>query len=67
MSKRRNVKPPDDTKPTALIQGLCLLALVVLYAISAFAKTEVPLPIYAIIAGVLFGIGNIKNIFGGGK
>ncbi len=63
MSTNRN----DQPNPTVLIQGLCLLTLVVLFAISSITKTDVPLPIYAIIAGILFGIGNITQIFGGGK
>lgn len=62
MPKKTNDLSP---KPTVLIQGLCLLTLLALFIISAIYKTEVPLPIYAIIAGILFGIGNVSNIFGG--
>ena len=64
MSRHTN---DSNLKPTVFIQVACLVTLVVLYGISAYTKTEVPLPIYAIIAGILFGVGNIKNIFGAGK
>jgi hypothetical protein len=48
---------------------LCVVALVLLVAIDAFSPEdfEVPFIVYAIIAGVLFGVGNIRNIIGGQK
>ena len=62
-----STKKDDTPKPTILIQVLCIVALVLLFGISSFYKRDVPLPIYAIIAGILFGIGNINNLLGGGK
>ena len=58
----------DQAKPTLLIQVLCIFALVFLSAIDAWNKDfQVSNIVYAIIAGILFGIGNVKNIIGGGK
>lgn len=62
-----STKRDDSPKPTILIQVLCIVALVLLFGISSIYQRDVPLPIYAIIAGILFGIGNINNILGGGK
>lgn len=53
----------SSTRPTVLIQGLCLVALVALTVVDAmYEDFEVSFVVYAIIAGVLFGIGNIKDI-----
>lgn len=60
-------KKSDNTKPTLLIQVICIVALVLLSLIDAsFDDFAVSNIIYAIIAGILFGVGNIKNIIGGG-
>lgn len=68
MPKRKPTKnQPEQPKPTTFIQGMCLATLVVLYGISAYTEREVPLIIYAIIAGVLFGVGNVKSFLGGGR
>lgn len=61
-------KPSDTGKPTVLIQGLCIMSLVALTAIDAFSTDfSVNTFVYAIIAGVLLGVGSLKQIFGGNK
>lgn len=67
MAKKSKKPPQADTKPTIETILVCLVAIVILFSISALTDKEVPLIVYAIIAGVLFGIGNVKNIIGGGK
>lgn len=61
----KGTKKPD-TAPTLATVIICLVAIVALQGIAAWTKTEVPLIVHAIIAGVLFGIGNVKNLIGGG-
>lgn len=59
-------KKDDDHKPTAETVVICFLTILALALIDAlFINWEVPTIVYAIIAGVLFGIGNIKNLWGG--
>lgn len=58
-------KKHDAKKPTILIQVLCIAALVIIVAIGAVTKTDIPLVVYAILAGILFGVGNIRTILGG--
>ena len=60
-------KKDDNEAPTFALQVLCVIALVVLFGISAYYKRDVPFQIYAIIFGVLFGVSNIKKLLGGGK
>lgn len=68
MEKNDNNKYKEpDTKPTLGTVITCLVIEVVLFGISAFSKTEIPIVIHAIIAGVLFGVGRIQNLLGGGK
>lgn len=58
----------ENHKPTILIQVLCIVALVGLSLIdAAFDDFQVSNIVYAIIAGILFGVGNIKQFLGGGK
>lgn len=61
--------PPEqpDTKPTLGTVALCLGTVIVLQGISSLTGKDTPLIVYGIIGGVLFGIGNIKNLWGGGK
>ncbi len=59
--------PEPDTRPTVGTIALCLGTILVLQGISAVTGKETPLVVYGIIGGVLFGIGNIKNLWGGGK
>lgn len=65
MAKQTDNKP--DAAPTLATIVVCLIFLAVLQGIAAATKTEIPLIVYAIVAGILFGIGNIKNIIGGNK
>ena len=60
-------KHDPNHRPSVITVWLCLLTLAVLFVISSAYKTEIPLPIYAIIAGILFGAGNINKVIGGGK
>lgn len=56
----------SDQKPAILIQVVCVTSLVILSAIDAASRDfAVNTIVYAIIAGVLFGVGSIKQIFGG--
>lgn len=62
-------KANDENQKEAkvAIQAMCLVALVALALGSGFGHFTVPTVVYAIIAGILFGVGSIKDIFGGGK
>lgn len=70
MEKTNNKKKPEQKSPnpapTLATVAVCLFAIVVLQGIAAVTKTEIPIIVYAIIAGILFGIGNVKNLIGGG-
>lgn len=56
----------NDSRPTVLIQALCIIALVMLVGIDGyFEEFEVPLIVYAIIGGILFGVGSIRDLLGG--
>lgn len=65
--KKHDTKKKPDTAPTLATVVICLLALVAVHGIAAATKTEVPIVVDAIIAGILFGIGNVKNLIGGDK
>lgn len=57
-----------NEKPTFAVQVVCIISLVLLALIDGFFQEfEVNTIVYAIIAGVLFGIGNLKHLIGGGK
>lgn len=63
-------KPTNDEhqkEAKVFVQGMCLVALVALALGSGFGHFAVPNVVYAIIAGILFGVGSIKDIFGGGS
>ncbi len=64
MAKKQSKKP--ETAPTLETVVVCLITIVILYGISTITEKEVPLVIYAIIAGILFGVGNVRNLLGGG-
>lgn len=53
---------PDIPKPSSVVTVLCIVVLPVLYFISAKTKTDIPLPIFALLFGILFGIGNLKEV-----
>jgi hypothetical protein len=60
-------KKPEHQKPTFAIQISCIIALVILSFIDGFfAEFEVNNWVYAIMAGILFGVANIRNVIGGG-
>lgn len=61
MAKDEKANKPTDTVVRLII---AMLAMVAVFAISAAYKVEVPLIVYAIIAGAAFGIENIGKIFG---
>lgn len=59
-------KDKHNNTPTVIVQVACLIALVALSVIDAsYLDFQVSNVVYAIIAGVLFGVGSIKQIFGG--
>ena len=61
-------KKPEQHKPTFALQIACLVTLVVLRLIDGiFTDSQVHPMVYAMIAGILFGVGSVKNFFGGGK
>jgi hypothetical protein len=64
MAKKSTKKP--ETAPTLETVLICLGAIIILYGISAVTNKEVPIVIYAIIAGILFGVGNVRKLLGGG-
>lgn len=69
MAPETNRKPDQspDPKPTLETLLLGMIVLVIIFSVSAVTGKEVPTIVYAIIAGVIFGIGNIRDILGGGK
>lgn len=59
-------QPHETSRPRVAVQIACIVALVALSFIDANAKDfEVNTFVYAIIAGVLLGVGSLKQIFGG--
>lgn len=49
-----------------VIQVTCVVALVILSALDAFSTTfTVDKLVYAIIAGILFGVGGVRELLGG--
>lgn len=64
----KNNAPPEHNTPNNVVVLSCVLALVILGGIDAISPTySVPTIVYAIIAGILFGVGGIRDVFGGGK
>lgn len=56
----------DKTKAKLITQVTCVLALVALAAIDAFSVDfAVNVFVYAIIAGILFGVGGVRELVGG--
>lgn len=56
----------DKTKAKLIVQITSILALVALAAIDAFSKDfQVSIIVYAIIGGILFGVGGIRELIGG--
>ena len=58
----------DDNRPQTPVVVACLVALVALSLIDAIVPNfQVDKLVYAIIAGILFGVGGVRDLFGGGK
>jgi len=56
----------DKTKAKLIVQVVSIIALVALAAIDAFSKDfQVNIIVYAIIGGILFGVGGIRELIGG--
>lgn len=63
----KDTKRPS-TAPNFATVIVCLIAIVVLQGISSWTKTEIPIIVHAMIAGILFGVGNLEKLIGrGGK
>lgn len=55
----------NDSKPTISTVLVCLATIIALAYIDSRAPDfEVPVIVYGIIAGVMFGVGNIKKLWG---
>lgn len=58
----------NDNRPATPVVVACLAALVSLTLIDALVPNfQVDKLVYAIIAGILFGVGGVRDLFGGGK
>lgn len=58
----------SNERPAVAVQGLCVIALVVLSFIDArFTEFQVDFWVYAIIGGILFGVRDVRDIVGGRK
>jgi len=56
----------DKTKAKLIVQVVSIVALVALAGIDAFSKDfQVNIIVYAIIGGILFGVGGIRELIGG--
>lgn len=55
----------DDNRPTWQTVAICLATIVALAYIDSRAPDfEVPIIVYGIIAGSMFGVGNVKKLWG---
>lgn len=58
----------NDNKPTTPVVVACLVTLVALTAVDAFSPAfAVDKFVYAIIAGILFGVGGLRDLIGAGR
>lgn len=58
----------NNNRPTTAVTVSCLLALVALSLIDALIPDfSVDKTVYAIIAGVLFGVGGLRDLIGAGR